>query len=112
MESDGCTMYHGRDVLPACLIHDLDYSLGGSSEDRKEADRRLRRNCKTLGHGGLGWVFRIMTGLFGAMGHFGDDTIIHRPQDLARPWKSSSFDIQSDFWREITLEEMEIIVSN
>lgn len=41
-KTDGCSMFPDGCYRDCCVEHDLAYFLGGDSEDRRKADRRLR----------------------------------------------------------------------
>lgn len=45
-------------LTPASIPHDIDYHAGGSSRDRRAADRRFRRNCFRVARAQIGGVWR------------------------------------------------------
>lgn len=77
--SNGCSggvSWFYRNILhrapvwePACDLHDFDYAVGGTKEDRKRADKALRQRLFDAGRPIRAWVFYIAVRLFGAR-HF------------------------------------------
>lgn len=58
--TDGCTGWSDKVVHQCCVVHDMDYWCGGSREDRRETDSRLRQ-CAEAAYGRdsgpfLGWM--------------------------------------------------------
>lgn len=56
---DGCTMFPDGDYADCCFSHDRAYYRGGTSAERKAADRQLYRCVRDKGHkylSGLMWV--------------------------------------------------------
>jgi len=41
-------------LSPASIPHDIDYHAGGTSRDRRAADRRMRRNCYRIARAEIG----------------------------------------------------------
>jgi len=58
--TDGCTGWSDKVIHQCCLEHDMDYWCGGSREDRRQADNRLRKCAEnTYGEESgpfLGWM--------------------------------------------------------
>lgn len=46
--TDGCTAWPDKVVHQCCVVHDMDYWCGGSREDRKLADSRLRECAEAI----------------------------------------------------------------
>lgn len=66
---DACTWFPDGDYADCCLAHDRDYYRGGTSEERKASDKRLRDCVRAKGHrylsglmyvgvriGGMAWL--------------------------------------------------------
>ncbi len=58
--TDGCTGWSDKVIHKCCIVHDMEYWCGGSREDRKQADNRLRE-CAEAAYGEesgpfLGWM--------------------------------------------------------
>jgi len=53
-KSDGCSCWPDGDWLECCVKHDLSYWLGGTGEERKDADIALRKCVTEKGHSMLG----------------------------------------------------------
>jgi hypothetical protein len=47
---DGCTLWPDGDYRACCEAHDRDYFRGGSGNERKASDRRLRDCVRAKGH--------------------------------------------------------------
>lgn len=102
MVSDGCTFVGSSKLLPACLIHDLDYSIGGSMAQKYEADERLYINLNKLGSVTRAYWMKLALDQPISMRWWGC------PQDLIKvpaiqqfPWRQDQFDVRSNFWREL-----------
>jgi hypothetical protein len=54
--SDGCSCWPDSDWVECCVEHDADYWLGGTSKQRKEADKALERCVAAKGHPVVGWM--------------------------------------------------------
>lgn len=48
--SDGCSCWPNSEWLDCCVEHDLSYWYGGSAQERRIADARLRQCVKNKGH--------------------------------------------------------------
>ncbi len=48
--SDGCSCFPDGDWIDCCVEHDLAYWVGGSREERKNADLELRKCVEGKGH--------------------------------------------------------------
>lgn len=55
-KSDGCSCWPDGDWLECCVKHDLLYWLGGTREERKDADLELRKCVTEKGHPIVGQV--------------------------------------------------------
>ena len=55
-KSDGCSCWPDSEWLECCVAHDLDYWMGGTAEERKESDIRLRECVTGKGHPTMGKV--------------------------------------------------------
>lgn len=49
-KSDGCSCWPDGSWVECCVRHDLVYWMGGTSEERKAADRELTRCVSERGH--------------------------------------------------------------
>lgn len=49
-KSDGCSCFPDSDWVECCVMHDLAYWMGGTSEERKDADRALRKCVADKGY--------------------------------------------------------------
>lgn len=47
---DGCTWFPDGDYADCCLAHDRDYYRGGTKEERRASDKRLRQCVRAKGH--------------------------------------------------------------
>jgi hypothetical protein len=47
---DGCTWFPDGDYADCCLAHDRDYYRGGTKEERKASDKRLKQCVRAKGH--------------------------------------------------------------
>ena len=47
---DGCTMFPDGDYADCCLAHDRDYYRGGTKEERRASDKRLKQCVRAKGH--------------------------------------------------------------
>jgi hypothetical protein len=47
---DGCTMFPDGDYADCCLAHDRDYYRGGTREERRASDKRLKECVRARGH--------------------------------------------------------------
>lgn len=61
--TDGCTGWSDQVIHKCCVAHDMEYWCGGSHEDRKQADQRLR-DCAEAIYGEesgpfLGWLIEV-----------------------------------------------------
>ncbi|MDW7774042.1 MAG: hypothetical protein SCH71_14240 [Desulfobulbaceae bacterium] len=54
--SDGCSLWPDYDWLKCCVEHDVVYWLGGTREERKEADRTLEKCVGEKGHPFIGKI--------------------------------------------------------
>jgi len=53
----------GTQLKPAADVHDVDYCLGRTTQDRKDADQRFLRNCrKIIMKDAGGWIGRLVLG--------------------------------------------------
>jgi hypothetical protein len=48
--SDGCSLWFDGDWVECCVLHDLAYWRGGTSEERQKADRALEQCVAARGH--------------------------------------------------------------
>ena len=48
--SDGCSLWFDGDWVECCVLHDLAYWRGGTSEERKKADRKLEQCLSDRGY--------------------------------------------------------------
>ena len=55
-KSDGCSCWPDGDWLECCVKHDLMYWIGGTHEERKDADTELRKCITEKGHPVVGQV--------------------------------------------------------
>jgi len=67
----------------ACVIHDFEYEVGVTEEDKKAADRRFRDNMVSLIYKGSTWILRyprliIADGYYKAVDVRGDDAFFTR----------------------------------
>jgi len=49
-ESDGCSWWPDREWVECCVIHDSVYWMGGTSEERIQADGEMRNCVSSTGH--------------------------------------------------------------
>lgn len=97
--SNGCTSLPYSSMFPACLIHDLDYTLGGSSTDRFRADERLLGNIRRLDEvpkvlkDGAGLMY-LCVSLFGRR-QWNSGRLYKRPTLDIRPWTNEDYDINN-----------------
>jgi hypothetical protein len=49
-KSNGCSCFPDGDWVECCVVHDLAYWMGGTSEERENADARLRKCVADKGH--------------------------------------------------------------
>ena len=49
-KSDGCSMFPDGYWFECCVIHDLAYWMGGTSEERLKADEELKKCVAEKGH--------------------------------------------------------------
>jgi hypothetical protein len=56
---DGCSCWPDGDWLECCVNHDLLYWIGGTREERKEADQELRKCVTEKGHPIVGQVMYL-----------------------------------------------------
>ena len=54
--SDGCSWWPDGEWVRCCVTHDVIYWVGGSSEERKKADREMNRCVSNTGHPIMGKV--------------------------------------------------------
>ena len=54
--TDGCSMFPDSVWVGCCIEHDFEYWCGGTSEDRRRADARLRECVTEKQSAALGWV--------------------------------------------------------
>jgi hypothetical protein len=66
--TDGCTLSPDGNWFDCCLEHDFAYWKGGTSEERKAADKKLRECMRAKGYYVLPWVYYYGVRLFGS--HF------------------------------------------
>ena len=69
-QSDGCTLVKDFDMTPCCIVHDWAYYRGGTSKQRRQADKDFYRCIKQASRykwlapfrwlgvriGGMGWL--------------------------------------------------------
>lgn len=102
MYSDGCTFVGSKKLLPACLIHDLDYSLGGVFADKVAADERLYDNLYALGSVTRSYWMKFFIDQPPSMRWWGnEDDLIVIPSVSTYPWRKADFDVKSNFWKRI-----------
>ncbi len=58
-KSDGCSCWPDGEWLKCCVKHDLLYWMGGTGEERKNADLELRKCVTEKGHPILGQVMLL-----------------------------------------------------
>ena len=56
---DGCSCWPDGDWLECCVNHDLLYWIGGTREERKDADQELRKCVTEKGHPIVGQVMYL-----------------------------------------------------
>jgi hypothetical protein len=54
--TDGCSMFRDDGWVGCCVEHGFDYWCGGSSNDRSQADERLRQCVAEKESAALGWL--------------------------------------------------------
>ena len=54
--SDGCSWWPDNGWVKCCVIHDTAYWMGGTSEERKKADREMRSCVSSTGHPVIGSI--------------------------------------------------------
>lgn len=47
---DACTFFPDGDYADCCIAHDRDYYRGGTKEERRASDKRLRQCVRAKGH--------------------------------------------------------------
>ena len=57
--SDGCSCWPDGDWVDCCVRHDLLYWMGGTSEERKQADLEFMKCLEEKGHSVLGGTMYI-----------------------------------------------------
>jgi hypothetical protein len=88
--SDGCTHFHFDRFFKGCVLHDLEYNLGGSERIRAEVDKRLYKHGIVLDPTPTG---RILAGIMyrgvrkygGNAAHWGFSNIIRYPDNWTGP---------------------------
>lgn len=50
----------GLSIKEACNIHDWDYTVGLTEQDKEAADKRFRRNCTALVNNATGFWARVL----------------------------------------------------
>ena len=54
--SEGCSLWPDNEWVKCCVIHDTVYWMGGTSEERKQADREMRQCVTNTGHSVIGSI--------------------------------------------------------
>lgn len=73
------------------MLHDLEYTLGGTEEDRLQADERLKKNVRALGSWHASNVMYYGVRKFGSK-RFGTGDLITLGE---RIWTDPRFDIRT-----------------
>lgn len=100
--SDGCTGIPSGRLLPACLLHDLDYSIGGNHLDKEMADQRFIKNTQDLGSVVRSYWFEFILNKINDNSHWGDSTIKTAPDHPNFFWRKPGFNINDLIWFKLT----------
>jgi hypothetical protein len=65
LKSDGCSWWFDGCWRECCEIHDYEYCKGGTKEERKLSDKRLRDCVASKGHKVVAYIMYIGVRVFG-----------------------------------------------